>query len=222
MVSSRNLVRRIDSLAELAARMTASTSGEPRDLPDELDALRRELAELQAENARLVERLAEAEALADRDALTPLLNRRALLRELERVRTFGERYQARASLAYFDVDGLKAVNDRLGHAAGDAVLKAVAERLLAHVRASDVVARMGGDEFAVILVQTDGFRAEAKAEALAQAIAETPIPDLRPSLKPAVSWGVAEIRAETSAEAIVEEADAAMYGAKRARRDAGA
>src|SRR5690242_14568391 len=81
---------------------------------------------------------------ADRAALTPLLNRRAFLRELHRIRTFSQRYGAPASLVYFDLDGFKSVNDRYGHAAGDAALQAVAERLLANVRESDLVGRMGG------------------------------------------------------------------------------
>ena len=85
-----------------------------------VSALEREIAELRAEVALLSARLAEAEGLADRDALTPLLNRRAFMRELSRAQAFAERYDAPASLVYFDIDGLKAVNDRLGHAAGDA------------------------------------------------------------------------------------------------------
>jgi predicted signal transduction protein with EAL and GGDEF domain len=77
-----------------------------------------EIDDLRAEIGRLKARLAEAEGLADRDALTPVLNRRALLRELGRIQTFVQRYGAAASLVYFDLDGLKGVNDRYGHPAG--------------------------------------------------------------------------------------------------------
>ena len=180
-------------------------------------ALAQENAELRAELARLQARLAEAEGLADRDALTPLFNRRALMRELARARAVTERYGGPASLVYFDLDGLKAINDRFGHSAGDAVLRAVAERLIGHVRASDVAGRMGGDEFAVILTQTNGFQAEAKARALAEAIAAEPVEGLPSVLRLRVSWGVAEIRPEASPDAIVAEADAAMYAARHAR-----
>ncbi len=131
-----------------AVEMTPAVTAAVQNLLSEIDELRGEVG-------RLKGRLAEVEDLADRDALTPLLNRRALLRELARIRTFSQRYGSPASLVYFDLDDLKGVNDRLGHAAGDAALKAVAERLLAHVRESDIVGRMGGDEFAVILVQAD-------------------------------------------------------------------
>jgi diguanylate cyclase (GGDEF)-like protein len=175
------------------------------------------VGELLERIAALEAALAEAQDLADRDALTPILNRRAFLRELGRAIAFSERYGAPASVAYFDVDGLKAVNDRLGHPAGDAALRWVAERLLAQVRASDAVGRLGGDEFAVLLVQTNGFQAEAKAAELAAAIAAPEETDAGPA-KVSVSWGVAQVRAGLDAEALLAEADAAMYAARADRR----
>jgi len=184
----------------------------------EAAALARENAELRAELVALRARLAEAEGLADRDALTPLFNRRALMRELARTLAAVERYGGPASFVYFDLDGLKAINDRFGHAAGDAALKAVAERLVGHVRASDAAGRMGGDEFAVILAQTTGFQAEAKAGALAQEIAAQPVEGLPPVVRLKVSWGVAEIRAGSTPDAVVAEADAAMYATRHSRQ----
>ncbi|CAN7643619.1 GGDEF domain-containing protein [Phenylobacterium sp. LjRoot225] len=198
--------------------MMITAADNDRPTPGGPAELARENAELRAELARLKARLEEAEGLADRDALTPLFNRRALVRELVRTCDFTERYGASASLAYFDLDGLKAINDRFGHAAGDAALKAVAAQLLGHIRGSDVAGRMGGDEFAVILAQTNGFQAEAKAESLAAAIAAAPVEGLPPSMQVKVSWGVAEIRAAADPEAVIAEADAAMY-AKRAGRE---
>ncbi|HEX3701566.1 MAG TPA: GGDEF domain-containing protein [Phenylobacterium sp.] len=176
-----------------------------------------EIDDLRGEVGRLKARLEESEDLADRDALTPLLNRRAFLRELSRIRTFSQRYGAPASLVYFDLDGFKTVNDRYGHAAGDAALSAVAERLLALVRESDVVGRMGGDEFAVILVQADQAVATAKAWALAQAIEAEPIKFGDWSAPLHISYGVRQISTDLEPEALVAEADAAMYAAKRAR-----
>ncbi|THD77418.1 MAG: GGDEF domain-containing protein [Phenylobacterium sp.] len=176
-----------------------------------------EIDDLRGQVARLKAQLEESEDLADRDALTPLLNRRALLRELSRIRTFSQRYGAPASLVYFDLDGFKTVNDRYGHAAGDAALTAVAERLLAHVRESDIVGRMGGDEFAVILVQADEAVATAKAGALAQAIEREPIRFGDWSAPLHISYGVRQISPELEPEALIAQADAAMYAAKRAR-----
>lgn len=177
-----------------------------------------ELAELRGEVSRLKARLVEVEGLADRDALTPLLNRRAFVRELSRVRTFSQRYGSPASLVYFDVDGFKGVNDRYGHAAGDACLHAVSERLTSNVRESDIVGRMGGDEFAVILVQTDQATAATKAAGLAEAIGRTPVEFGEWSALLQVSYGVREISADMDPEALIAGADAAMFAHKRERR----
>lgn len=193
------------------ADLTPAVQGAVTTLLTEIDDLRGEVARLKA-------RLAEVETLADRDALTPVLNRRAFVRELSRIRTFGQRYGSRASVVYFDLDGFKAVNDRYGHAAGDSALKAVAERLLAHVRESDVVGRMGGDEFAVILVQADRPTAEAKAEALADAIEASPIQFGEWTAPLHISYGVREISTELEPEELIAEADAAMFIRKRERR----
>jgi diguanylate cyclase (GGDEF)-like protein len=183
-----------------------------------LTTLLAEIDDLRGEVARLKGRLAEVEGLADRDALTPLLNRRALIRELGRVRTFAQRYGSPASLVYFDLDGLKGVNDRFGHAAGDAALKAVAERLAANIRESDLAARMGGDEFAVILVQADHATAVGKARALVRAIEDQPLQFADWSAPLRVSFGVRQISGDVDAEALVAEADAAMYANKRERK----
>jgi diguanylate cyclase (GGDEF)-like protein len=193
--------------------MTPAVSAAVQSLLSEIDDLRGEVG-------RLKGRLAEVEDLADRDALTPLLNRRALLRELGRIRTFAQRYGSPASLVYFDLDDLKGVNDRLGHAAGDAALKAVAERLLENVRESDIVGRMGGDEFAVILAQADHATAEAKAASLARAIEAEPLQFGDWSAPLHISWGVREITQDIEPEALVAEADAAMYVKKRERKSA--
>jgi diguanylate cyclase (GGDEF)-like protein len=180
-----------------------------------LQTLITEIDDLRGEVGRLKARLAETEDLADRDALTPLLNRRALMRELGRIRTFAQRYGAPASLVYFDLDDLKGVNDRFGHAAGDAVLKAVAERLVSQVRESDLVGRMGGDEFAVVLAQADQAVAEAKAAALVRAIEAQPLQFGDWTAPIHISFGVREITQNLEPEAIVAEADAAMYAKKR-------
>ncbi|MBL8771913.1 MAG: GGDEF domain-containing protein [Phenylobacterium sp.] len=193
--------------------MTPAVQAAIRHLLAELDELRNEVGRLKA-------RLSQAEALADRDSLTPLLNRRAFVRELARIRTFAERYGAPASLVYFDLDGFKAINDRHGHGAGDAAIQAVAERLAANVRESDVLGRMGGDEFALILVQTDQATAEAKAAALAQAMEAEPISFPGGSAPVRLSYGVREIVADADPESLVADADAAMFAAKRRRKSA--
>ena len=186
-----------------------------------LSTLAIEIDGLRAEVRLLKARLFEAEAEADQDPLTGVKNRRAFVRELKRIAAFAQRYDAPASLAYFDVDDLKGVNDRFGHAAGDAALQAVAERLAGHVRESDIVGRMGGDEFAVLLAQADLPVATAKAEMLARTIAAAPI-QAGDWLAPVrVSWGVRQLDPAKDLETQIAEADAAMFAMKRARGTAG-
>ena len=116
-------------------------------------------AEIEANNARI----AELEDLADKDPLAPVVNRRAFARELERTKAYVDRYGSGASLIYLDVDGLKDINDRYGHATGDKVLLAVAETLVANIRSSDLVGRLGGDEFGIILSRANRATAQEKA-----------------------------------------------------------
>jgi diguanylate cyclase (GGDEF)-like protein len=176
------------------------------------------IARLKAELAATQARLAEAERLADHDALAPVLNRRAFLRELQRTIAYCERYGAEASLVFFDLDGFKAVNDTHGHAAGDAALRAVATILSAHVRESDLVGRLGGDEFGVILAQADNAAAVVKAASLAQQIeAETILFEGR-SVRVGASFGVRSFEKGVDAAQMMAEADAAMFVRKGARK----
>jgi diguanylate cyclase (GGDEF)-like protein len=181
-----------------------------------LTTLLGEIDELRKEVGRLKARLAEAEAEADKDPLTPLMNRRAFVRELDRVMAFILRYGGPASLIYFDMDGFKAVNDRFGHAAGDRALTVVAERLAANVRDSDIVGRIGGDEFAVILVHADIATAAAKAGSLAFAVESEPAAVGEWLIPLKIGYGVRKIVPGFTAEQALAAADAAMYARKRA------
>ena len=162
-------------------------------------------------------RIADLEARIDTDPLTELLNRRGFERELQRSVAYVKRYGASAALLYLDLDGFKPVNDRHGHAAGDAVLKAVAAALTRHVRSSDVVARVGGDEFAVLLWNLSGSAAAAKAAALERAIYTSPVEWGTSTLAVGASAGVALIGALDSPAEVLAHADAAMYVRKAER-----
>ena len=126
-------------------------SKDGRERPSRPAGLRAEIERLREELILAKVKIAEMEERADVDPLLDIFNRRGFERELKRSLAYVDRYGTEAALVYIDLDGFKAVNDRHGHAAGDAVLKAVAGRLTNHVRASDVVARLGGDEFAVVM-----------------------------------------------------------------------
>lgn len=173
--------------------------------------LMQEVETLRLELRAMGQRLAEAERLADHDVLTPLLNRRAFVRELQRAIALTRRHKTPASVIYFDLDGFKLINDRYGHAAGDAALVAVADRLTAEVRQADVVGRIGGDEFAVLLQHADLQAAGAKAVALAKAVSGAPIVFGDREFAVTVTFGVRQVGAVDSAEEALSEADAAMY-----------
>ncbi len=177
-----------------------------------------ELERLRAENAALRDEVAKLSSLADHDGLTAVLNRRAFVRELTRAMAYSKRYGAPAALLYLDLDGFKAVNDAHGHMAGDAALKRVAELLMTNVRESDMVGRMGGDEFAVLLQQADLDAARAKAVNLAEVLEADPFSIDGARIALAGSFGVRAFDDQPDAETWLAEADAAMFVRKRAMR----
>jgi diguanylate cyclase (GGDEF)-like protein len=179
-------------------------------LAAEVERLERELAAAHAEMAVL-------EARADVDPLTELVNRRGFERELARALAHAKRYGTSAALIYLDLDRFKPVNDRHGHAAGDAVLKAVAAVLTRHVRASDLVARLGGDEFAVLLWHLTETDAQKKALALEAAIDRTTATHAGSAHAVGASAGVALLLPLDQPADVLARADRAMYARKADR-----
>src|SRR3954453_17097150 len=115
---------------------------------------------------------AERRFPADPDSLTGLLNRRRFRSELDQYVSFTARYGGRGAVMVIDIDGLKEINDRLGHQAGDTLIRRVAEILRERVRATDIVARLSGDEFAVLMPQTDTAGALQLGEVLRSQVAD--------------------------------------------------
>jgi diguanylate cyclase (GGDEF)-like protein len=208
---------------DIASARAVPRLEEAHRLPQPAQSLVMQLsAEVERLEAELAAARAEAEALAARaeqDPLTGLANRRGFERELARTLSYVQRYAATAALFYLDLDGFKEINDRRGHAAGDAVLKAVAATLVGHVRASDRVARLGGDEFALMLWNIGPEDAEAKARAIEAMIAALPEgrneagqPELGASV------GVTMITGDDTPAVAEARADRAMYVRKTARK----
>lgn len=177
-------------------------------LMDEVHKLRTQLV-----NAR--ETINELESLADRDPLLDILNRRAFVRELSRTLAMIERYGTRASLVFIDVNGMKTINDVMGHAAGDAALEHVAQTVAHNIRQTDAIGRLGGDEFGVILVEADQETAQKKGNALADLVAAEPVAWSGEPFTARISIGAVEIKKGATVDQALETADFEMYRKKR-------
>jgi two-component system cell cycle response regulator len=158
-------------------------------------------------------RNAELETVTRTDALTGICNRRHLEERLQGVLAAARRHRQPAAVLMIDVDHFKRVNDTLGHAGGDAVLRQVAQRLHQRVRLEDVVGRWGGEEFVVLSGATDATAAEALAGRLLAAVAGSPFAiEGADDVSVTVSIGCAA--GTDDAEALLRRADAALYEAK--------
>ena len=175
-----------------------------------LQALMAEVESLRAQLGALRQKVVDAEALADRDPMLPILNRRAFVRDLDRTLSMVTRYGTRASIVFIDVNGLKSINDRHGHAAGDQALAHIAETIAANIRSGDSFARLGGDEFGLLLLQADAATAQAKAEDLAARIARTPIPTEDGSLSVSIAHGIVPLDGSLDGKSALERAEKAM------------
>ncbi|NWE52135.1 GGDEF domain-containing protein [Brevundimonas sp. P7753] len=179
--------------------------------------LHAEIERLRAEVAALTARAETAEALADHDVLTRALNRRGFMTVLNRSMAFCRRHDVQAVLLYLDLDGFKGVNDRLGHAAGDAALVRVADLLLENVRESDAVGRLGGDEFALLLLHAGVEEGRDKARRLAETLEADGFQWQGERAALRGSFGVRPYAGQTDPEVWLSEADAAMWLRKKGR-----
>lgn len=195
---------------------------EPELTPKVREALMALMAEVESMRRDLQEardRLVTLERLADRDPLIPVANRRAFVRELTRTMSYSERYGHPSSVVYIDLNDFKEINDTYGHTAGDEALKHVAEILLDNVRESDVVGRLGGDEFGVILDKSDAEAAREKSDALRAAILATPMPWQDEQITVNVAFGIYTFSGPEDAGHALAAADRDMYAHKRSTKN---
>jgi diguanylate cyclase (GGDEF)-like protein len=202
-----------DEENEVVGTLAVFWRGSEREPSEEEVALLEELAGSAGPSLANARRFREARQLADLDALTNLHNRRYFHETLARECARAHRYDRRLALVVFDVDDFKAINDRIGHLAGDSVLAAVAERVQSVVRSADVACRVGGDEFGVILPESTLNDAEQLYSRVQFAVASRPI---GPFDRIHLSAGIAELGREDSAESFFQRADQALYRAKEA------
>ena len=198
------------SVRDLNDAARALAAGKPVTLPEV------QLAEAEAVGAALLDAsraMAAVQQQAYHDPLTGLANRALFEEAFARQLALSERSGGPFAVLAIDLDEFKTVNDQQGHAAGDAVLREAAERIIVTVRASDVPARMGGDEFSVLLADTGREDAVQTAERLVAALSQ-PYPGVRAAVSASV--GVAVYHAEEKPADLLDAADRALYRAKGA------
>lgn len=200
-----------------AGRKPAASAAARASLQESLED-KATIRRLRAELSRTQKRIEELQASADTDFLLGIPNRRGFEHELARAIAYIKRYQASGALILLDVDRLKPINDSFGHAAGDQVLKAITDMLTRQVRASDVVGRLGGDEFGLLLWNLTETDARVKAAALEADIDGLTFAFGGESVTAGASAGVAVLGPHSEAGRALEEADSAMYVRKAQRR----
>jgi len=180
------------------------------------DRLVAEIGRLRAQIAQLEQRVEQLDLLAHQDTLVSLPNRRGFMRELEVLVDRARRYGETGAMLYVDLDGLKMINDTFGHKAGDEALIQVAQLLVGGVRRSDVVARIGGDEFGILLGHANEVSAHETAGRLVDMIADCDFMHEGDALPLSVAIGVAVIGADDEPDAIMARADEELYRRKAA------
>ena len=197
---AHDYIRKPFDISELAARVDAAARLKTRH--DALDD----------DNQRLT-------AMATCDPVTGLANRRGLSEHLEHEIAAARRSRRELSVVMVDLDSFKAVNDTYGHVIGDTLLTAISRRMAVRVRSTDAVGRWGGDEFVIVLPDTDLEGARVLAEDLRAAIADRPVDTPMAAVRMSVSIGVAQWAGE-SVEGLLDRCDNALYEAKAAGRNA--
>jgi diguanylate cyclase (GGDEF)-like protein len=202
----------VDLAQKLPVAVPSTGDAQTREaLEGEVVRLRRELEDTRS-------RLVEVERQADEDPMLPVLCRRAFLRELRQALAVAQRHNHQSFLVYVDIDGLQRINETLGHSAGDAALGHLANILLAQVRATDVVGRLGGDEFGLLLAHCESLDgAQKKAAEIAMRVNRAPLVWRDAMLALSISIGVRPVDGTQTVDQVMEAADIAMYEMRRDR-----
>lgn len=206
---------------DVTARQLVSLSRERIARRKDASGLVEEVVDFAARTGRqiadLERRIAELERLCDTDELTELSNRRGLATFLERALGRCVRYGHSGVALWFDLDDFKRLNDRYGHAAGDAAIIEVSRRIGAHLRPSDCGARIGGDEFVVVCEPVSVAACAAIADRFQAAIEAEPVSLGHISVPVSVSVGWAMFDGTASVASVLDDADRAMYRVKAGR-----
>ena len=210
-ISRKAALERIGMLGIAESEMTPAVSLAISALLEKLDDVNRELS-------RTKESLAEIERLVDVDCVAPIPNRRAFMRRLSWAITMHERYGHPSTVLYFDINDFKSINDKHGHAAGDIAIRHMSQLLSTTMRESDFLARIGGDEFAVIMYYANEEAAKNRGAKIAEKLQETPFNFNGKQLHISTAYGYYSLRHGDDAESALAAADMSMYVDKRRRK----
>lgn len=189
------------------------------ELEQQLGTLAERLLEMETQSSAIEQRMLEQQKLALLDTLTQLPNRQAYEQQLQHEYERWVRYGRPLALAVCDVDHFKSINDNFGHLAGDKVLRIIAKTLRTRLRKTDFIARFGGEEFVILMPETELPEALQVLETIREAVATCPFHFRDQPVVITVSAGVAAFVADAPPEKIFERADAALYQAKQAGRN---
>nr|WP_250646699.1 GGDEF domain-containing protein [Pseudemcibacter aquimaris] len=160
-------------------------------------------------------RISELEKLADQDSLIEISNRRAFVREMTRMISYSDRYGINSSLIFLDMNDLKVINDNLGHKAGDEALMHVARVMMMNLRDSDIIGRLGGDEFGIILPKASEQNANAKAQQILASLEKNPLRISGKEIPIKVAYGIYPLHSGLSPDQALDHADKKMYSHKQ-------
>lgn len=208
-------------IAQFEQRVTSRDAVDLREIDRTLSLLRRLTSDLGGASSQIDEQLVELKVLAESrvDALTGIANRRSFDEQihssLTRYRNRGQRF----ALAMLDVDHFKGINDKFGHLTGDKVLQHTARLMVDGTRVLDHVMRIGGDEFAIVMVDTDMADAGRAVERIRRAVEQALIETGEHSTQVTISAGVVVVQPDDTTESLLQRADAALYEAKQQGRN---
>ncbi len=164
-------------------------------------------------------RISELEKLADQDSLIEISNRRAFVREMTRMISYSDRYGINSSLIFLDMNDLKILNDTHGHKVGDQALMHVAKTMISSLRDSDIVGRLGGDEFGIILPKASEKNADAKAQQILAAIEKKPLILDGKKIQLKFAYGIYPLHSGLSPDQALDHADKKMYSHKQSMKN---
>ena len=211
-LNSLRINERMRSLGIPVEEMTPKVALTVSALMEKLDDVMRELS-------RTKETLGELEQLVDVDCVAPIPNRRAFMRRLSWAISMHSRYKHPSSVLYFDLNDFKQINDNHGHAAGDLVIRHVAQLLSSSLRDSDFLARIGGDEFAIIMYYAKEETARQRGRLITEKLENTPFIYNGQQLHISAAFGYHSLRNGDDAEAALSASDMSMYIDKRRNKE---